>query len=109
MQSVLQCIDADGRVRVVWRRDEDIPYFDGGLMVPASWRITPEAWDSLAARDARWWAVSLDRAQVRPVHGHRRTGAEFDSIARAIPGSRSFELAPVRLWESSSIARGSNP
>jgi hypothetical protein len=97
--------DPGGDHRIVWRGDEPIPYFDGGLMVPATWRITPAAWDSLNTLDARWWAISLNRAQVRPVHGHARTGAELDSMARMIPGARSIDFAPVRLWEAAAVAR----
>jgi len=97
--------DPAGNHRIVWRADEGIPYFDGGLMVPDTWRITPAGWDSLQARDARWWGVSLNRAQVKPVHGHTRTGAEFDSVARRVPGASSIDFAPVRLWESPAVVR----
>ena len=90
---------------LLWRGDEGIPYFDGGLMVRPEWRMTPEAFDSLAARDARWWGVTLNRAQVRPVHGHTRTGEYMDSLLSTVPGAKAETLSPVKLWQSPAVAR----
>jgi len=101
----LRFYDPAHRHVLLWRGDEGIPYFDGGLMVEPDWRITPEAFDSLAARDARWWAVSLNRAQVRPVHGHTRTGEYLDSLVSVVPGARVEPMKPVELWESPAVAR----
>ena len=86
--------------RMVWPPDRQVPYYEGGLIVPPAWCIAPASWDSLRASGGRWWAVSLNRAQIVPGHGFTRTGLRTDSLASAVPGVARFNYPPVVLWGS---------
>lgn len=90
--------------RIEWPAGSDIPYYEGGLMVPPEWKISPEEWAAVRARGERWWAVALNRAQINQAGGFKRTGVRVDSIAASVAGARSWDLAPVRLWASPSVA-----
>ena len=92
--------------RMVWPPEKQVPYYEGGLVVPPEWCIAPATWDSLRASHGRWWAVSLNRAQVVPGHGFTRTGVAMDSVAHAIPGVEEFDYPPVKLWGSPATQGG---
>ena len=91
--------------RMLWPPERQVPYYEGGLIVPPAWCIAPATWDSLRASDARWWAIALNRAQIVPGHGFTRTGLSLDSLARSTPGVRELADPPVLLWGSASTAR----
>ncbi len=73
------------------------PYFEGGLVIPDSWLITPSAWAAARDSGAGWWGVRVDRAFT--THGHStragaRDAAEFDSLAH----DRKWTIPPVEMW-----------
>ena len=86
--------------RLLWPPAKQVPYYEGGLIVPPEWCIGPASWDSLRAGSGRWWAVSLNRAQIVPGHGFTRTGLAVDSLAKSVPGGKEYDYPPVKLWGS---------
>jgi 4-amino-4-deoxy-L-arabinose transferase-like glycosyltransferase len=76
------------RVKVVWF-DRDLPYFEGGLVVPDSLRCRPEDFTAAGSRGARWWGVRVRRGGTNGP----RAAAMFDSAATGPP--RQFDKATV--------------
>lgn len=75
-------------VRLVWF-DRDLPYFEGGLVIPDSLRCRPEDFLAAASRDSHWWGV---RVRQGGTNGPRAE-AMFDSAAAGPPWT--FDEAKV--------------
>jgi Dolichyl-phosphate-mannose-protein mannosyltransferase len=77
-----------------------VPYYDGGLMVPDSCRMTPAEWIDARNHGRGWWAVDLNRTRVVRGQEASRTGVWEDSLAAGVPGVRKWDFPPLELWES---------
>lgn len=76
-----------------------VPYFEGGLVVPDSWMITPAEWAAARQRGEPWWGVRVDRALAARGHTVRagaRDAAEFDSLAH----DKTWSFPPARVWHA---------
>lgn len=75
-------------VRLVWFEPE-LPYFEGGNLIPDSLRCRPEDFTSAVSSGRRWWGVGVRRGGTNgPL-----AGAMFDSLAAGPP--RRFDVATV--------------
>lgn len=75
-------------VRLLWF-DPDLPYFEGGIVIPDSLRCRPEDFRATGAQGRRWWGVRVRRGGANGP----RAAAMFDSAAAGPP--RRFDEAMV--------------
>ena len=75
-------------VRLVWF-DRDVPYFEGGIVIPDSLRCRPEDFVAAASPEHRWWGVRVRQGGTNGPLAE----AMFDSAATG-PAHR-FEEATV--------------
>jgi hypothetical protein len=71
-----------------------VPYFEGGLVVPDSVYVTPEAW---ARETGEHWGVWVDRAFVTRGRASR-AGAENAEVFRSATSDSAWHLGPVTVW-----------
>ncbi len=89
--------DPAGRHRLLLG-DGGTEYFDGGLEIPVSARITTAAFAREVDGGAAWWGVGVDRARVARDQVTRAGAAQARAIAAAAHGRR-WIIPPVTLWE----------
>jgi len=77
-----------GVQRLVWW-SEDVPYYEGGGLIPRAWIVPGAAFDTLATA-GRWWGMNTEQGGTRPAPTLRR----FDALGERV-GPR---LELVTLW-----------
>jgi len=89
--------DPAGRNRILVE-DAGTQYFDGGLVIPDSARMTRSAFAAARSRGDAWWAFGVNRARVARNVISRAGAAEvatFDSLA----AGPHWVSPPVTLWQ----------
>ena len=84
--------------RLLYAKGMRVPHFDGGLVIPDSLMISPEAWGAERASGRRWWAMSVDRIYITK-SVPSRAGAQAVSMLRDFAKGRRWTFSPVTLWE----------
>ena len=89
--------DPGGRNRLLIE-DSGTQYFDGGLAIPDSARMTAAEWGAARARGERWWGMAVDRARVTRDQV-TRAGAAGRTVIEGAARGRRWVMPPVTLWE----------
>jgi mannosyltransferase len=86
------------RNRLLMSAGDRVPFFEGGLGIPDSLYLTPEAWRKERGAGVRWWGVWADRALATKGQVWRAGGSFADTIRVAAGGDSLWHDGAVTVW-----------